>query len=598
MFILTNIAIVLFITTALNVAGTFVAWGRRKSQTGLYFALGMMGLTFWTLAAGLGYAAVPLELKILFAKFDAIGYHSALVLLLICTMYFAGLGEWVEGKWLRVILFLLPGLSILLISTNELHGWVWKRFTPAGNNVVVFEHGPGFTLVAITGYLLLICMVGILFMVSRKGSDIQKQQARLLLFASVFTLAANMVYLYGVKGAEGVDWSSVTFSSTGLIVLLALRFARFTDIIPIARDHLVISLGDGMVVVDAEKRIIDMNPAAEKIFSRRSSSLVGTSLKEIVPPDLYALMESSAGQEVRAEVEFGEENKRYSEVLISPIQNPKQNAALGRLILFRDITRRHRLETEREKLIHDLAREIDERKLVEKELEQSQAQLLEHQRTLAATQERQRLGRNLHDSVNQSIHSLMLFSETLIALLQNGEVEQALHAAERIYESGEQALKEVRMLVHEGQESFMGGYDELILAIEKRMNMVERRVGIQADFSYDPSVLERSPKEWMENIYWIIMEGLNNSLKHSQANRVRVSIVDHTNQIIVEIKDNGTGFDPGAVGGGGFGMRSIHQRAEILGGELSVESSPGQGTRVKCTLEIPRDEPYQNSNRG
>jgi signal transduction histidine kinase len=118
--------------------------------------------------------------------------------------------------------------------------------------------------------------------------------------------------------------------------------------------------------------------------------------------------------------------------------------------------------------------------------------------------------------------------------------------------------------------------------------MVERRVGIQADFSYDLSALEHSPVEWLENIYWIILEGLNNSLKHSQASRVHVSIVDDVDRLTVEVKDNGIGFDPDESGGGGFGMESMRERAEMFGAVLSVESSPGHGTRVKCVMEIPR----------
>jgi signal transduction histidine kinase len=133
----------------------------------------------------------------------------------------------------------------------------------------------------------------------------------------------------------------------------------------------------------------------------------------------------------------------------------------------------------------------------------------------------------------------------------------------------------------------MDSYPDLIKALENRLDMVERRVGIQADLSYDLSALEYSPAEWMENIYWIVLEGLNNSLKHSQASRVHISIVDEANQLSVEIKDNGTGFDPSQVGGGGFGMKSMKERVNLLGGNLSIESSPGHGTRVKCIVEIP-----------
>lgn len=701
MFELNLVSAVILTTTAINAVVSIIGWKRNDTKTGLYFALGMTSITFWTLSAALGYMAVPLDLKIFFAKFDAIGYNSAIILFFFTVLYFAGFDKWADDKWLRRYIFLIPITNILLTITNELHGWVWIGFKPAGNNIYIFEHGPAFTWIAVTGYAIMISIVVILVWMARKGPAIQRRQARFLLGATLFPIGANLLYLYGIQGAEGVDWSSVTFSVTGFFFLRALQSARFIDIIPVARDKLIASLSDGMIVVDTKKRVIDINPAAEAMLDVAEKSLIGKGLQDVMP-QTYAQLVESPEQETHTEFESGDNPKRHFDVLLSPLYE-KGQTQLGNLIVFRDITERKRNELQLQELsraveqsptsviitdtngvitfvnpfftmltgyapseaigrnpnivqsgqtpdevyqamwqtilsgrvwdgeflnkkkngelywVHTVMspvldsnantqsfiavqQDITERKLAEqalenrfleiqnlnKDLQEAQNRIVEQQRALATAKERQRLGRNLHDSVNQSIHSLMLFSETLIALLQNGEVEQAIHAAERIHESGEQALKEVRRLVHEGQASFMGGYDELILAIGKRLNMVERRAGIQADLSYDLSALERSPKEWMENIYWIILEGLNNSLKHSQASRVHVSIVDHTNQITVEIKDNGMGFDPGAAGDGGFGMISMHERAKILGGVLSVESLPGQGTRVKCVVEIPR----------
>lgn len=702
MFELTLVPVILLITTAINAVVCFIGWKRQDSKTGLYFAMGMTSITLWTFAAALGYMAVPLDLKILFAKFDAIGYNFAIILFFFTLLYFGSFDKLADNKWFRRLIFFIPITNILLTVTNELHGWVWTDFKPVGKNIYIFEHGPAFTWIAVTGYAFMISIVAILLWTVQKGSAIQQRQARLLLWATLFPIGANIVYLYGVQGLEGVDWSSVTFSITGFFFLRALQSARFIDLIPIARDRLMSSISDGMLVVDMKSRIIDINPAAETMLGLPAAALNGRSLQEVMPLTHSRLTESPS-KEIQTEFEVERDAKQYFDVLLSPLYEKKKTQQIGNLIVFRDITERKQNELRLQQLsqaveqsptsviitdtkgnitfvnpffsmltgyapsevvgknlkivksgqtpdeiyqtmwktilsgrvwdgeflnkkkngelywVHSVMapvldldgnvqsfiavqEDITERKLAEqalesrfleiqnlnKDLQEAQTRIVEQQRALATAQERQRLGRNLHDSVNQSIHSLMLFSETLIALLQNGEVEQAIHAAERIHESGEQALKEVRRLVHEGQASFMGGYDELILAIGKRLNMVERRAGIQADLSYDLSALERSPKEWMENIYWIILEGLNNSLKHSQASRVHVSIVDHTNQITVEIKDNGIGFDPGAAGDGGFGMISMHERAKILGGVLSVESLPGQGTRVKCVVEIPR----------
>lgn len=700
MFKFTNISIVLFITTAINIVTTLIVWKRQRSPYGLYFALGMTSVTFWTLAVALGYAAVPLQLKILFAKLDTAGYSMAVVLFLFFGMYFTGLHEWANKRWLKVCLFLIIIFNILLVATNELHGLIWRGYKSVGDNIVVFEHGPGFFWLSLSEYPMYIAMIMMLWYASRTGPDVMRNQARLLFYASVFPIISNMVYLYGIKGTEGVDWTSLTFSITGGVFLWTLYGTGFMDLVPIARDRLITSLSDGMIVVDLKCRIIDINPAVETMLRKPAASLIGKELQEVMPLTHSRLMESP-GQEIRTEFEIFRKTPQYFDVLISPLYDKEQTQQMGNLIVFRDITERKRDELRLQQLsraveqsptaviITDtngiitfvnpfftmltgyapseaigrnpniiqsgqtpdetyqamwknllagrvwdgeflnkkksgelywahsvmapvldsegaiqsfiaVQQDITERKLTEqtlendfleiqnlnKELREAQTQIVAQQRALATAEERQRLGRNLHDSVNQTIHSLMLFSETLIALLQKGETEQAIRAAERIQESGEQALKEVRLLVHEGQSVFMIGYTDLIQAIENRLNMVERRVGIQADFSYDLSALENSPTEWLENIYWIILEGLNNSLKHSQASRVHVSIVDDVYQLTVEVKDNGIGFDPGAAGGGGFGMRSMQERAEILGGVISVESSAGQGARVKFIMEI------------
>jgi PAS domain S-box-containing protein len=574
MFELTLIPIVLFITTAINVVVSFIGWRRRGSKVGWYFAMGMISITFWTLAAGLGYMVVPLDLKILFAKFDAIGYNFGTIFFFIAILHLAGFDAWADDKRARFFVFLLPVTNILFTVTNEWHGWVWTGFTPVGNNIYIFEHGPAFTWINFIAYVIIICIIAILLWMVRKGSVIQKRQARLLILATLFLLGANIAYLYGFPGFEGVDWSSVTFSITGVFFLWALQSARLIDLIPIARDKIMSSLRDGVIVVDAKSRIIDVNPAVATLLVITAVSLAGKDLQEVMPP-AHSWLSEASGQEFQTDFETASTPKQYFDVRISPIYDHTQTHQTGSLIVFHNITQRKQNEVRLQQL--------------NKELSEAQAQVISQQRALASVEERQRLGRNLHDSVNQSIHSLMLFSDTLIFLLENGQTEQAIRAAERIHASGEQALREVRLLVHEGQAVVIGGISDLIEAVEKRLDMVERRAGIRADFLYDLSALERVPTEWMENIYWIILEGLNNSLKHSRASEVLVTIAGEADQLRVEIKDNGAGFAQTYERGGGVGMKSMRERAEMLGGMLSVESSPEQGTRVQCVVEIPKE---------
>ena len=191
----------------------------------------------------------------------------------------------------------------------------------------------------------------------------------------------------------------------------------------------------------------------------------------------------------------------------------------------------------------------------------------------------------MHDSVNQSIHSLMLFSETLISLLEKGQTERATSVAKRIQESGLMALKEIRLLVFETQPHEADEITDLIAAIRERFNFVENRVGVHSDIILD-GTLAYIPSEWNENLFWITIEALNNALKHAQTSKVKVFFRCKNQELEMEIADNGVGFDPAHANSGGLGMRTMRERAELLGGHLSVTSSLGHGTSVLFRAEI------------
>lgn len=569
LFKLTNISLILFATTAINFILAYISWQRRKTKGGTYFALGIMAVTFWTLSAALDYAAVPLSLKIFFATAEAWGYCIALTLFTLFVLSFTGNDGWLEQSWVRLLFFFIPVSNILLISTNPFHGWVWKGYVQSSNNVLVFEHGPGFLWLQVTSYLLAATIIINLLLSSSKGSNISRRQARLLLFAILFPLAANLIYIFEITGLEGVDWTSITFSITGFLILRALYGQRLLDLIPVARDTLISGLADGMIVLDTQNRIIDINLSATNMMSSSSEMLLGKDIRKIVPPTLFFL-EQPLDLEIKNELEIEGNEKRCFEFIISPLREGNRGI-IGRLIIFRDIT----------------ARKENELRLLQltQELQETQAQIVEQQRTLAKLEERQRLGRDMHDSVNQSIHSLMLFSETLNVLLEKKQIDSALDIAKRIQESGRQALKEIRLLLFETQSLLAEDIKDLMVALEERLNMVERRVGIKAELNYQGAAVVDYPSEWNENLYWMAIEALNNSLKHSQSRKIQINISYMDKYLNLDIRDEGNGFDLKRIQTGGLGMRSMRERAELLGGQLNITSSPGNGTWVSFHVE-------------
>ncbi|HJS20463.1 MAG TPA: PAS domain S-box protein [Anaerolineales bacterium] len=203
---------------------------------------------------------------------------------------------------------------------------------------------------------------------------------------------------------------------------------------------------------------------------------------------------------------------------------------------------------------------------------------------LTAVEERQRLARDLHDSVNQSIHSLVLFSETLTSTLERNNLERARQIAERLQESARQALKETRLLLYETQALAPERSVDLIQALESRLATVEQRAGVRTQLIQEGS-LEDCPQAWSENLFWITIEALNNALKHAQARNVKILMMSSPQRLEMEIIDDGAGFDPGKPRAGGLGLRNMRERADLIGGELVIRSSPGKGTRVCFSAE-------------
>jgi two-component system sensor histidine kinase DegS len=211
--------------------------------------------------------------------------------------------------------------------------------------------------------------------------------------------------------------------------------------------------------------------------------------------------------------------------------------------------------------------------------------LIKQQRTMAKFEERQRLGRDLHDSVNQSIHSLVLFSETLTAILEKDNMERARHIAERLQESARQALKETRLMLYELSPTDLDQEVDLVRDLETRLATVEHRAGVQAHINQEGS-LENCPRDWNENLFWITIEALNNTLKHAQARNVIINLRCAPPLMELEILDDGKGFDPASLRPGGLGLRNMRERAALLGGKLTIDASPGKGTRVRFSTII------------
>jgi len=196
----------------------------------------------------------------------------------------------------------------------------------------------------------------------------------------------------------------------------------------------------------------------------------------------------------------------------------------------------------------------------------------------AVMEERQRLARELHDSVTQSLYSLTLFAEAGRHLVGTNEWERVEQYLARLGETAQQALKEMRLLVYELRPLVLE-QEGLVGALHQRLDTVERRAGTEVRLLAEELIDLPAPVE--EGLYRIAQEALNNALKHAAATSVTVYIRTEGEQVELEVVDNGKGFDPDTVSDrGGMGLAIMQERAERLGSTLTVVAAPGKGTRV------------------
>jgi signal transduction histidine kinase len=203
---------------------------------------------------------------------------------------------------------------------------------------------------------------------------------------------------------------------------------------------------------------------------------------------------------------------------------------------------------------------------------------------MATMEERQRLARDLHDSVTQSLYSLTLLAEAGRRHAERGNLERTQHHLERLGATAQQALKEMRLLVYELRPLELEGAG-LASALRQRLEAVEHRSGVEARLLLEGAL--DLPVAIEEGLYRVAQEALNNALKHAQATHVTISVRADGERAELTVADDGRGFDREAVRDrGGLGLVGMRERAERLGGTLTVEAAPGTGTTIRLSLPI------------
>ncbi|MBZ0317167.1 MAG: response regulator [Anaerolineae bacterium] len=202
--------------------------------------------------------------------------------------------------------------------------------------------------------------------------------------------------------------------------------------------------------------------------------------------------------------------------------------------------------------------------------------LYQQSQEMAALEERQRIARDLHDAVNQTLFSASMMAETLL-LTADSDPAKIKPGLERIHQLTQGALAEMRTLLFELRPDALMNAD-LATLLPYLVDSAIARTKAHVEFSLDGDV-ELTPEAKVV-FYRIAQEALNNIVKHAHATEIAIGIYQTATEVVMRIADDGVGFDAGQLPPGHFGLGIMQERAHMIGAELEVDTAPEQGTTI------------------
>ena len=381
------------------------------------------------------------------------------------------------------------------------------------------------------------------------------------------------------------------------------------------REHLratLSSIADAVVTTDTDGRITSLNQAAQHFTGSTEAEAIGKKLNsvlvfideatgmEVESPALKALREGTVVDSDSALLATRYGTQVPVEDHAAPILSPKGDV-VGSVLVFRDVTERKLHEQKLIRIQEELDVRVQHRTY---ELAETHAELVKEMKEHAIAEqkridllgrlvssqedERRRIARDLHDQLGQRLTALRLKLASLNAAA--GENEILTPKINRLQEIALRLDAEVSYLAWELRPTAL---DDLgfAAAVGAFVEEWSQHFEITADFQAAKMPKRRLSPQIEIHLYRIAQEALNNVAKHAGAKQVSVVLEKRDNRIILIIEDNGTGFVPGKISvpdrsGRGLGLLGMQERATLIGGEVEIESAPGNGTTIYVRVPL------------
>ncbi|MCG2770274.1 MAG: ATP-binding protein [Anaerolineae bacterium] len=339
-------ALPLVIVALMSAALVTYAWRRRATPGAGPLILLMLAVLVWSLGYVLGLSSTDLPSKVFWAKVQYPGIVAVPLMWLGLVIQYMGQQKWLIRRNLT-LLAIIPLVTLLLAWTNDAHGLIWSRvslYSSGSLSMVEFTHGPAFWVYWGYSQLLLVVSAILLLRSLVHSRRIYRGQAGAMLVGALAPWAGNALYLSGLNPFPGLDLTPFAFALTGIAAAWAVFRFRLLGIVPIARDAVIESMSDGVIVLDTQKRIVDLNPVAQRILGCSTSEAIGAPASQMLATGLDGMGLHPDSTKARREIMLGEGESQHWYDLRTSLLYDKRSRITGCLITLRDFTERKRAE--------------------------------------------------------------------------------------------------------------------------------------------------------------------------------------------------------------------------------------------------------------
>lgn len=577
-------------------------WRRRRVPGAIPAACMMMAVVVWSLGYVLELRSTELSGQISATYVQYLGIVTVPLAWFIFSLQYTSRGSRLTRRSL-FLLSIVPSVTLVLVWTSSFHDLIWHgRHLETSGPFLIIAKTYGSWFWVHTAYSYLLVLLGTLFLIQRlfRSPRLFREQSIALLISAIIPLVWNVFYVFRLLPIYRIDLTPSAFTISGLIIAWGLFHFRLLDIVPMARETVIEDTSDGVIVLDAQNRFIDINPSAQRIIGYSLSDVIGQLFDRVVSQQPELVQRSYVqATEARGEIAIEKgETRYYYESRISPLHD-RSGHLTGRLVILHDITER--------RLIEEKNKEVEEK-----------AQLASR---LAAIGE---MASGIAHEINNPLSSVIGYADWLLERDIPKEIRQDLETINR-------AAKRVadissRLLTFAGQQEMKQEDTDIDQVIEtaielRRYSLINNNVEVINHF--DPNLPKTMANgSQLQEVFLNLIINAETSMKESHGGgTLLIGTETADSSIRISFKDDGLGirrenlskifqpfFTTKDIGKGtGLGLSICHGIINKHGGSIYAESEFGKGATFIIELpvviehgqqtqaETPVKEPYEST---